>query len=133
MPFLTSKHTLDFCLSYAERAWQEGFPSLVVLGGDQSVGPPRCVTHAWQLREAIEIGDSVEIGANSCVDRAALGMTVIGEGTKLDNMVHVAHNCRIGRHVVVAALLHAEGGHAQCLQRGGAMLGTAGLAVSTPT
>jgi len=53
VPFLTSKHTLDFCLSYAERAWQEGFPSLVVLGGDQSVGPPRCVTHAWQLREAI--------------------------------------------------------------------------------
>jgi len=53
VPFLTSKHTLDFCLSYAERAWQEGFPSLVVLGGDQSVGPPRCVAHAWQLREAI--------------------------------------------------------------------------------
>jgi UDP-3-O-[3-hydroxymyristoyl] glucosamine N-acyltransferase len=45
----------------------------------------------------------VEIGANSCVDRAALGVTLIGEGTKLDNMVHVGHNCRIGRHVVVAA------------------------------
>jgi 5,10-methylenetetrahydrofolate reductase len=53
VPFLTSKHTLEFCLSYAERAWHEGFPSLVVLGGDQSVGPPRCVAHAWQLREAI--------------------------------------------------------------------------------
>jgi UDP-3-O-[3-hydroxymyristoyl] glucosamine N-acyltransferase len=51
----------------------------------------------------VEIGDFVEIGANSCVDRAALGVTSIGEGTKLDNMVHVAHNCRIGRHVVVAA------------------------------
>jgi UDP-3-O-[3-hydroxymyristoyl] glucosamine N-acyltransferase len=51
----------------------------------------------------VEIGDDVEIGANSCVDRAALGVTSIGEGTKLDNMVHVAHNCRIGRHVVVAA------------------------------
>src|ERR1022692_2774030 len=51
----------------------------------------------------VEIGDFVEIGANSCVDRAALGVTEIGEGTKLDNMVHVAHNCRIGRHVVVAA------------------------------
>jgi UDP-3-O-[3-hydroxymyristoyl] glucosamine N-acyltransferase len=51
----------------------------------------------------VEIGDNVEIGANSCVDRAALGVTSIGEGTKLDNMVHVAHNCRIGRHVVVAA------------------------------
>ena len=51
----------------------------------------------------VEIGENVEIGANSCVDRAALGVTSIGEGTKLDNMVHVAHNCRIGRHVVVAA------------------------------
>jgi hypothetical protein len=53
VPFLTTKHSLEFCLSYAERAWQEGFPSIVVLGGDKSVGPPRCVAHAWQLREAI--------------------------------------------------------------------------------
>ena len=53
VPFLTSKHSLDFCLSYAEQAWQQGFTSLVVLGGDKSVGRPRCVEHAWQLREAI--------------------------------------------------------------------------------
>ena len=53
VPFLTTKHSLDFCLSYAERAWHEGFRSLVVLGGDRTVGPPRCVAHAWQLREAI--------------------------------------------------------------------------------
>lgn len=53
VPFLTTKHTMEFCLSYAERAWQEGFRSLVVLGGDKKVGPPRCVEHAWQLREAI--------------------------------------------------------------------------------
>lgn len=52
---------------------------------------------------SVEIGDDCEIGANTCIDRAALGVTTIGEGTKLDNMVHVAHNCRIGRHVVVAA------------------------------
>ena len=51
----------------------------------------------------VVIGDDVEIGANSCIDRAALGVTWIGDGVKLDNMVHVAHNCRIGRHVVVAA------------------------------
>jgi UDP-3-O-[3-hydroxymyristoyl] glucosamine N-acyltransferase len=56
------------------------------------------------------LGDDVEIGANSCVDRAALGVTWIGEGTKLDNMVHVAHNCRIGRHVVVAAQTGFSGG-----------------------
>ena len=51
----------------------------------------------------VEIGDDVEIGANSCVDRAALGVTRIGSGTKLDNLVHVGHNCTIGRHVVIAA------------------------------
>jgi UDP-3-O-[3-hydroxymyristoyl] glucosamine N-acyltransferase len=51
----------------------------------------------------VEIGDDVEVGANSCIDRAALGKTKIGEGTKLDNLVHVAHNCNIGKHVVVAA------------------------------
>ena len=53
VPFLTTKHSLAFCLDYAERAWQEGFRSLVVLGGDKSVGPPRCVAHAWELREKI--------------------------------------------------------------------------------
>jgi UDP-3-O-[3-hydroxymyristoyl] glucosamine N-acyltransferase len=58
----------------------------------------------------VEIGDDVEIGAHSCVDRAALGVTVIGAGTKLDNLVHVAHNCRIGRHVVVAAQTGFSGG-----------------------
>src|ERR1051325_6924728 len=53
IPFLTSKHSLDFCLSYAEQAWQHGFASLVVLGGDKTVGRPRCVEHAWQLRAEI--------------------------------------------------------------------------------
>lgn len=53
VPFLTSKHSLEFCLSYAEQAWQHGFPSLVVLGGDKSIGRARCVEHAWQLRERI--------------------------------------------------------------------------------
>jgi hypothetical protein len=53
VPFLTSKHSLDFCLSYAEQAWQHGFPALVVLGGDRSVGRARCVEHAWELRREI--------------------------------------------------------------------------------
>lgn len=53
IPFLTTKHTSEYCLSYAERALHAGFPTLVVLGGDKSVGPPRCVEHAWQLREDI--------------------------------------------------------------------------------
>jgi hypothetical protein len=54
VPFLTTKHSLDFCLSYAEQAWQHGFPALVVLGGDQSLGRPRCVRHAWELRREIK-------------------------------------------------------------------------------
>lgn len=58
----------------------------------------------------VEIGDDVEIGANSCVDRAALGVTQIGDGVKLDNLVHIAHNCRIGRHVVIAAQTGLSGG-----------------------
>jgi hypothetical protein len=53
VPFLTTKHPLEYCLAYADRAHQQGFESLVVLGGDKSVGPPRCVPHAWQLRAEI--------------------------------------------------------------------------------
>ncbi|HVD92685.1 MAG TPA: hypothetical protein VNC21_10400, partial [Vicinamibacterales bacterium] len=53
VPFLTCKHTAEYCLAYADRARQNGFESLVVLGGDKHVGPPRCVEHAWQLREMI--------------------------------------------------------------------------------
>ena len=52
-PFLTSKHSVEFCLGYAEQAWQQGFQSLVVLGGDTTVGRPRCVEHAWDLRALI--------------------------------------------------------------------------------
>ena len=53
VPFLTSKHSLDFCLSYATQARQHGFRSLVVLGGDKTIGRPRCVEHAWDLRQEI--------------------------------------------------------------------------------
>jgi 5,10-methylenetetrahydrofolate reductase len=53
VPFLTAKHSLEYCLGYADRAVEAGFPSLVVLGGDTAVGAPRCVEHAWQLRQAI--------------------------------------------------------------------------------
>ena len=53
IPFLTTKHTREYCISYAESALHQGFSTMVVLGGDKSVGPPRCVEHAWQLREDI--------------------------------------------------------------------------------
>jgi 5,10-methylenetetrahydrofolate reductase len=58
VPFLTCKHTVDYCLAYADRARQHGFESLVVLGGDKHVGPPRCVEHAWQLRELVRARDA---------------------------------------------------------------------------
>lgn len=51
----------------------------------------------------VVIEDDVEIGANTCVDRGALGETFIGRGTKIDNLVQIAHNVRIGRRVVIAA------------------------------
>jgi 5,10-methylenetetrahydrofolate reductase len=53
VPFLTAKHSLEYCYSYAERARQSGFRALVVLGGDQSLGAPRVVEHAWKLREML--------------------------------------------------------------------------------
>jgi hypothetical protein len=63
VPFLTSKHSLDFCLAYADQAVQHGFPSLVVLGGDKHIGRPRVVEHAWQLRKVIrERHPGLELG-----------------------------------------------------------------------
>jgi hypothetical protein len=53
VPFLTCKHPLDYCLLYAQRAWAQGVRALTVLGGDREVGPPRCVAHAYMLREEI--------------------------------------------------------------------------------
>jgi len=59
---------------------------------------------------SVDIEDDVELGANTCVDRAALGVTRVGKGTKIDNMVHIGHNCTIGRHVVIAAQTGLSGG-----------------------
>lgn len=55
------------------------------------------------------IGDDVEIGANSCVDRATLGSTIIGDGTKIDNMVQIGHNCLIGKHCILCAQVGLAG------------------------
>ncbi len=59
--------------------------------------------HKFPQIGTVVIEDDVELGAHTCVDRAALGRTRIGKGTKLDNMVHVGHNCDIGERVVIAA------------------------------
>jgi UDP-3-O-[3-hydroxymyristoyl] glucosamine N-acyltransferase len=49
----------------------------------------------------VVIGDDVEIGANTAIDRGALGPTMIGDGTKIDNLVHIAHNVALGRHCLI--------------------------------
>ena len=53
VPFLTCKHTLEYCMLYATRAASYGFEALTVLGGDRSVGPPRCIEYAYMLRGMI--------------------------------------------------------------------------------
>ena len=57
VPFLTTKHAMEYCLSYADRAHQSGFPALVILGGDKTVGTARSVEHAWQLRQMLRERD----------------------------------------------------------------------------
>ena len=59
--------------------------------------------HKFPQIGTVVIEDNVEIGANSCIDRGALGETRIGEGTKIDNLVQIAHNVQIGKRVVIAA------------------------------
>lgn len=57
----------------------------------------------------IVIGDEVEIGANSCIDRGALADTIIGKGVKIDNLVQIAHNVLIGDHTAIAACVAIAG------------------------
>jgi UDP-3-O-[3-hydroxymyristoyl] glucosamine N-acyltransferase len=57
----------------------------------------------------VEIGDDVEIGANSTIDRATLGKTTIGRGTKIDNLVQIAHNVAIGERTIIAAQVGVAG------------------------
>jgi len=59
--------------------------------------------HKFPQIGGVIIEDEVEVGCNSTIDRGSLGSTVIGFGTKIDNLVQIAHNVRIGRHCVIAA------------------------------
>jgi UDP-3-O-[3-hydroxymyristoyl] glucosamine N-acyltransferase len=71
------------------------------------------------------VEDDVEIGANTTIDRGALGETRIGRGTKIDNQVHIGHNCIIGRNVIIAAQVGISG---SCVIEDGAVLaGQVGL------
>ena len=74
---------------------------------------------------AVRIGDDVEIGANTCIDRGALADTVVEEGVKIDNLVQIGHNCRIGRHTVVSGCTGIAGSAtigAHCMIGGAAMI-----------
>ena len=76
----------------------------VVLGADGFGYVRDAVSHhKFPQLGVVVIEDDVEIGANTCVDRGALGQTRIGRGTKIDNLVHVGHNVDIGERVVIAA------------------------------
>lgn len=65
----------------------------------------------WKFPQVgiVEIGDEVEIGANTTIDRGSLDDTRIFEGVKLDNLVHIGHNCQIGAHTVIAAQVGFSG------------------------
>lgn len=65
----------------------------------------------WKFPQTgiVEIGDEVEIGANTTIDRGSLDDTRIGEGVKLDNLVHIGHNCQVGAHTVIAAQTGVSG------------------------
>lgn len=82
----------------------------VVVGADGFGFAP--VQGRWEKIEqlgAVRIGDDVEIGANTCIDRGALEDTVIEDGVKLDNLIQVAHNVRIGAHTAIAAMAGIAG------------------------
>jgi UDP-3-O-[3-hydroxymyristoyl] glucosamine N-acyltransferase len=125
-----------------------GAGSLLYAGvtvGDRCVVGQRCIFHSgvvigadgfgfaphpdgWVKIEqlgAVRIGDDVEIGANTCIDRGALDDTVIGNGVKLDNLIQIGHNVRIGDHTAMAGCVGVAGTAvigARCTVGGGAIV-----------
>ncbi len=82
----------------------------VVIGADGfGFAPDRGQWVKIEQLGRVVIGDDVEIGANSCVDRGATGDTVIGDGVKIDNLVQVGHNVRIGDHTAIAGCVGIAG------------------------
>jgi UDP-3-O-[3-hydroxymyristoyl] glucosamine N-acyltransferase len=116
----------------------------VTLGDGCSVGA-RCIIHSgvvigadgfgfaphdgqWEKIEqlgAVRIGDDVEIGANTCIDRGALQDTVVEDGVKLDNLIQIGHNVHIGKHTAIAGCAGVAGSAyigAHCTIGGGAVV-----------
>lgn len=80
---------------------------------------------AFPQQGTLVIEDDVEIGANTTIDRGALGETRIGAGTKIDNLVHIAHNCVLGRNVIIAAQTGISG--SSTIEDGAILGGQVGL------
>jgi len=118
--------------------------SRVTVGEDCSVGE-RCIVHsgvvigadgfgfapngeAWEKIEqlgAVQIGNDVEVGANTCIDRGALQDTVIEDGVKLDNLIQIGHNVRVGRNTAMAGCAGVAGSATigpNCTVGGGAIV-----------
>jgi UDP-3-O-[3-hydroxymyristoyl] glucosamine N-acyltransferase len=102
------------------------FHSGVVIGADGFGFAPH--QGQWVKIEqlgAVRIGDDVELGANTCIDRGALDDTRIGNGVKLDNLVQIGHNVRIGDHSALAGCAGVAGSAvigAHCTVGGGAVV-----------
>ncbi len=98
----------------------------VVIGADGFGFAPNAGT--WEKIEqlgAVQIGNDVEIGANTCIDRGALLDTVIEDGVKLDNLIQIGHNVRVGKHTAMAGCVGVAGSAsigANCTIGGGAIV-----------
>jgi UDP-3-O-[3-hydroxymyristoyl] glucosamine N-acyltransferase len=101
----------------------------VVIGADGfGFAPDKSRGGMWEKIEqlgAVRIGDDVEIGANTCIDRGALSDTLIEDGVKLDNLIQIGHNVKIGKHTAMAGCVGVAGSAtigAYCTVGGGAIV-----------
>jgi len=117
---LAARATLMFETILGERCFVQ---SGAVIGADGFGFAP--TAGRWEKIEQlgrVRIGDDVEIGANTCIDRGAAGDTVLGDGVKIDNLVQIGHNVRIGAHTAIAGCTGIAGSAtigAHCMLGGG--------------
>lgn len=108
----------------------------VVIGSDCVIGPGACIGQPgfgyekadagrWVYRDhpyGVMIGDDVHVGANACIDRGRYRTTKIGRGTRVDNLVHIAHNVEVGEDCLIIALAEVSG---SCVIGSGAVVSPA--------